>query len=77
MKAKKNNAPILTHTEVLCYAIRSAYADWKDIESKAKAADAVDPAFAEEIRQTFPAREKLDALCELYRMETGTEYPIE
>lgn len=73
----KKSSQILTNTEVLCYAIRSACSDWKDIENKAKAAEAIDPAFAAEIRQTFPAREKLDALRDLYKLETGTEYPIE
>ncbi len=74
--AKKSD-PVITHTEILCYAIRSALEDWRDIEAKAKAAEAKDPAFAAEIRQTFPAKEKLTALCALYRMETGQDYPID
>ena len=67
----KKTAPIITHTEILCYAIRCLQKEIDDmtaylegVESKAEYLDFF-------LAERTP---KLDALKELYRIETGSDY---
>lgn len=65
--AKKRPTPLLTHTEILCMAIRCcehAIATWDDRGISPEHRDFM----------TAEIREKLEILKELYRIETGTEY---
>ena len=74
--AKKE--PILTHTEILCFAIRHLESEIKDIEVRGETlaertgnkemADGIVAALSE------PLTPKLAALLEMYRIETGSEY---
>lgn len=69
----KKTAPIITHTEIISRAIRSItdeIADWL-----IKCESLPQPIRDETIQKaTEPLQEKLDALKELYRIETGTDY---
>lgn len=67
--AKKKELPgTLTHTEILCLAIRCCEHDIHVWES--------DPLYHPEYVKTVtePCKKKLEALRTLYRLETGTEY---
>ena len=72
------NEPILTHTEILCFAIRHLESEIKDIERKGEslAEHTGKIEMARGISDTLiaPIIPKLDALKRLYRIETGTDY---
>lgn len=71
----KKNTPILTHTETLAYAIMYVNDKYRETEDKAAAAEQQHNfQFAEMIREAFPWKAKLAALCKLYEMETGSEH---
>lgn len=71
----KRNAPVLTHTEVLAYAIQHVYGKCQEVEEKAAIAEQNDGhELADAIRKVSPWKEKLSALCALYEMETGSEH---
>lgn len=64
----KKTIPIITHTEILCYAIRGLEAEISKWKSLCKGnEDFFNEATAE-------LREKLDAVKSLYRIETGIDY---
>lgn len=74
----KKPEPILTHTEILCFAIHHLNAEIEDIKRKGEnlakrtgnkdMADGITAALIE------PITAKLEALLEMYRIETGTDY---
>ena len=74
----KKTEPILTHTEILCFAIRHLENEIEDIKHKGEniakrtgnkeMADGITNALIE------PLTPKLEALKEMYRIETGTDY---
>ena len=66
--AKKRPTPLLTHTAILCLALRCCERDIRDVETKWYASPET-----VEITTQEP-RERLEILKELYRIETGTEY---
>ena len=69
----KKSTPIITHTEILNRAICSIKAEIADWHNKCESLP--QPLKDEMIAQaTAPLQEKLDALKELYRIETGTDY---
>lgn len=65
--AKQKTLPIITHTEILTYAIRSLEAE---AEKYAKMAEIVPE--AKSLAEGLEA--KLDAIKQMYFFETGTEY---
>ena len=74
----KKNEPILTHTEVLCFAIRHLESEIKDIKLKGEKLfeRTGNREMADGITNTLiePLTPKLEALKELYRIQTGTDY---
>lgn len=71
----KKNTPILTHTETIAYAIMYVNEKYREAEDKAVAAEQQgNHQFAAMIREAFPWKSKLTALCALYEMETGSEH---
>lgn len=71
MKKTKTAVATLTHTEILCYAIRQLESDISDV--RAKASGKPD---AEELLRAMLSRElqHLEQLYMLYKLETGTDY---
>lgn len=67
----KKNSPIITHTEIICYAILHLQSVIKD---RVAYLDGIPG--SETFLETFLAQHmpKLEALKELYRIETGTDY---
>jgi len=72
----KKNTPIITHTEILCYAIRQIEAEIAGWKGKIENAPAEYREMVEQMVQTNIDRllPKLDALKGLYRVETGEPY---
>lgn len=74
----KKNDPILTHTEILCFAIRHLNHEIEDIKRKGEnlAKRTGNKEMADGITATLiePLAPKLEALLEMYRIETGTDY---
>lgn len=72
--ARKNNTPTtpsITHTEVICYAIRAIQAEINDWHTKCRGRED----FEEMVKQTTAHLTlKLEALKQMYRLETGEEY---
>ena len=69
--AKKKPEPIITHTEILCRAIGSLEEEIRNWESRCEGK----PWLEDEIKLiTAPIRDKLDAVMQLYRIETGVDY---
>ena len=68
--AKKNN-PIITHTKILCLAIRCLENEIDDMKRRCEGRPGV-----EELLQSYvePRSVELAALKDLYRIETGAEY---
>lgn len=72
------NEPVLTHTEILCFAIRHLESEIEDIRRRGESLGKKigDKERADEIvaHLTAPITPKLEALKEMYRFETGNEY---
>lgn len=71
------NEPILTHTEILCLAIRSLESEIEDIKRKGEnLGHRINKETADGITKTLmePLTPKLEALKQMYRIETGTDY---
>lgn len=71
------NTPIITHTEILCLAteaIKSQLQEWGDRLEKVKGTDM--EGMVAEMHDANVARlaPKLQALKELYKIETGADY---
>lgn len=72
------NEPIITHTEILCLAIQRLQNDIEDIKRRGEslAGKTGNKEMADEIvaQLIAPMTPKLEALKELYRIETGTNF---
>lgn len=72
------NEPVLTHTEILCFAIRHLEEEIADIERRGEniAEQTGNIEMARGIADALiaPIIPKLDALKQMYRIETGTDY---
>ena len=69
----KTIVPVITHTEIISRAIRSVkeeIADWR-LKCEGLAPEHLEAMFNE---STEGLRDKLEALKQMYRFETGTEY---
>lgn len=67
---KKQNISI-NHTEILCYAIKAVQAEINDWNAKCSGHAGFEEILEQATSRLIP---KLEALKELYRIETGTEY---
>ena len=67
---KKTN-PAITHTEILCYAIRCLQKEIDDMVAYCDGIPSKEEFLKFFVEQRMP---KLDAMKILYRMETGTDY---
>lgn len=67
----KKNTPIITHTEILCLAIRSIQKEINEMTAYLEGIESKAEYLAFFLAERTP---KLDALKELYRIETGSEY---
>lgn len=71
--AKKKNAPVITHAEILTYAIEYVQQQYLEADERAKKLEAEGNAeMAERVRETLGMKSKLLALGKLYEMEVGT-----
>lgn len=71
---KKNAAPTITHTEILCYAISHLDARIQEINSKAEGRPEGHPMHELCRNVAAPLMEKREILRQLYRIENGTDY---
>lgn len=67
----KKNTPTITHTETLCYAIRHLESEIEDMRRRCEGKPGAEGFLKDTTDRLAP---KLDALKEMYRMETGAEY---
>lgn len=65
------NKPIITHTRVLCYAILYLQSQIDDMKKKCEGTPGCDVLLKGFMDTHAP---ELDALKEMYRIETGVEY---
>jgi len=63
--------PVITHTEILCRAIRSIEDEIKSQEAQVGAFPGGKELIAAYVNERLS---KLEALKEMYRIETGTDY---
>ena len=72
------NEPVLTHAEILCFAIRHLKSEIEDIKLRREilAARTGNNEMADGVANALiaPIIPKLEALKKLYRIETGTDY---
>lgn len=67
----KKNSPIITHVEILCNAIRNIEREIRDQKAFMDGIPQCEAMLASYIAERTP---KLEALKEMYRIETGTDY---
>ena len=67
----KKTTPIITHVEILCIAIRSIEDEIRNQEETLGDNPAFKDMLAAYVAERTP---KLEALKEMYRIETGTDY---
>lgn len=65
------NTPIITHVEILCHAIRNIENEIQHQEAQLGAIPEFDATLKAYVKERT---DKLDALKEMYRIETGTKY---
>jgi hypothetical protein len=70
-KNMKKNTPIITHTEILCLAIRCLQKEINDMTAYLEGIESKEEYLTFFLAERTP---KLDAMKELYRIETGSEY---
>ena len=70
----KKKAFTLTHTEILCLAIRTAAEEWKRERDRIEAMQKIDSSFAATMKEDALWENKLRKLLELYKLETGSDY---
>ena len=72
------NEPVLTHTEILCFAIHHLESEIDEIKRKGQNLSnrTGNKEMADGITNVLiaPLTPKLEALKEMYRIETGTDY---
>ena len=69
-KTMNKNTPIITHTEILCYAIYHLEAEIEDMRKKCEGVPWAEEFIQNTINRNGP---KLEALKAMYRIETGSE----
>lgn len=67
----KKTTPIITHTEILCHAIRNIENEIRNQESYMGGIPECGAMLKAYVSERKP---KLEALKEMYRIETGTDY---
>ena len=67
----RKNKPVITHTEIICYAILHLESVIKDRVAYLDGIPGSEAFLETFLEQHLP---KVEALKELYRIETGTEY---
>lgn len=67
----KKTAPVITHTEILCLALRCLEHDIDQMRKRCEGVPGAEAALQLCIEEKAP---KMDALRTLYRIETGTDY---
>lgn len=67
----KKNSPIITHTEILCRAIRSIEDEIRNQQNYMGGIPECENMLHAFVDERSP---KLEALKEMYRIETGTDY---
>ena len=67
----KQHKPIITHVEILCHAIRNIEDEILDKEAQLGVIPSCDEMLKAHISEGIA---KLEALKDMYRIETGTEY---
>ena len=67
----KKNQPAITHTEIICYAIRHLETEANNMKKRCEGKPELNESLEYFLAQQAP---KLEALKELYRIETGVEY---
>ena len=70
----KEKAFTLTHTEILCLAIKTASEEWQRERDRVQAMWKTNPAFARVMKESSQWEPKLRKLLELYKLETGSDY---
>ena len=73
----KNQRTVVTHTEILCYAIEELKRKWIIAKDHAKELEPKNPEFAKVYLESVPWKEKLETLLQLYRIETGEDYGLD
>lgn len=68
---EKKTTPIITHTEILCLAIRQLEHEIDETRKKCEGIPGSEPLLQFTIKESAP---KLEALRTLYKIETGTDY---
>lgn len=69
--ARKTVKPVITHTEILCRAIRNIEDEIRTQTNYMGGIPECEALLQDYINEHTP---KLDALKEMYRIETGTDY---
>ena len=67
----KKNTPLITHTEILCLAIRNLEQELKTKTQYYEGIPECQTFLEAALKELTP---KLEALKEMYRIETGTDY---
>ena len=67
----KKNTPIITHTQTLCYAIKHLENEIDNMKKRCEGKPGGEEFIKMHLEQFGP---QLDAIKEMYRIETGVEY---
>lgn len=67
----KKTSPVITHTEILCLALRCLEHDIDQMRKRCEGIPGAEVALQHCIDEKAP---KMEALRTLYRIETGTDY---
>ena len=67
----KKTTPVITHTEILCLALRCLEHDIDKVREQIKGLPGAEAMLQYTIDEKAP---KMEALRTLYRIETGTDY---
>lgn len=67
----KKNTPVITHTEILCYAIRNLENEIEEMRKRCEGKPGAEEFLKDTTDRLMP---KMDAIKEMYRFETGHEY---
>ena len=77
MAKKKNQAITLNQTEILGLAIQRLGEMWMKVKSDAGSVRDRDPQLAEDLLDSCQWGKKLRLAMQLYKIETGDEYPAD
>ena len=70
----KKAEPVITYTEILCRAIRSVELELSKYHANMNALPADHPLRNDISNMMMPLQKKLNAMKQLYEIETGVEY---